>query len=89
MKLSIDVPVSLRYGDSAVTEEITAEEVAATSTGRALAEGDEGLSFGIEVGLSGGNENTGDGIASDVPRFLLSMGGLFSAGMAFLIAGMV
>ena len=78
-RLSVDVPVSIRYdGDGAVTEE------AAASAGRVLAEGDEGPSFGIEVGLSGD-----DGSASDASLSLLSIGGLFSAGMAFLIAGMV
>merc|ERR1712038_1676254 len=49
--------------------------------GRALAEVDEaGATFGLEVGLSA----TGGSEAS-----ALSMGGLFSAGMAFLAAGMV
>jgi len=50
--------------------------------GRALAEGidEAGATFGLEVGLSGSGESEASA---------LSMGGLFSAGMAFLAAGMV
>jgi len=70
-RLSVDVPVSLRYNsDGAVGAE----------AGRALAE-EGGASFGLEVGLSG---ETGESAAS-----ALSMGALFSAGMAFLASGML
>jgi len=54
---------------------------ALSAEGRALAEADEdGAPFGIEVSLSGGGESD---------AFALSMGGLFSAAVAFLAAGMV
>lgn len=70
-RLTVDVPVNLRVGESALAAE-----------GRALAESNEeaGTSFGLEVSLSGSGE-------SDASA--LSMGGLFSAGLAFLAAGMV
>jgi len=69
-RLTVDVPVNLRVGESALAAE-----------GRALAESnEEGASFGLEVSLSGSGE-------SDASA--LSMGGLFSAGLAFLAAGMV
>ena len=74
-RLSVDVPVTLRYGD---------KNAGLTGAGRILAEEDIEPSFGIEVGLSGG-----DGSVSDASTSALSTGGLFSAGMAFLAAGMV
>jgi hypothetical protein len=71
-RLSVDVPVNLRYNsDGAVVAE----------AGRALAEEEGGSSFGLEVSLSG---ETGESDAS-----ALSMGALFSAGMAFLASGMM
>ena len=68
-RLTVDVPVSLRYSDSVVPE-----------AGRALAE-EGGASFGLEVGLSGE--------AGESDATALSMGALFSAGMAFFAAGML
>ena len=82
-RLSVDVPLNLRYGDSNGALKGAAVDVAAAS--RVLAEEDGGPSFGLEVGLSGG-----DGGQSDASTSALSMGGLFSTGMAFLAgAGML
>jgi len=69
-RLTVDVPVSLRYSDSVATDQ----------AGRALAE-EDGASFGLEVGLSGE--------AGESDATALSMGALFSAGMAFFAAGML
>ena len=76
-RLSVDVPVSLRYSHDDSSAGLAGAD-------RILAEEDREPSFGIEVGLSGG-----DGSASDASTSALSTGGLFSAGMAFLAAGMV
>ena len=76
-RLSVDVPLNLRYssGDNTAVE-----------AGRALAEEDEGSSFGIEVGLSG---DDGNASKSDASTFIFSIGGLFSASMAFLASWML
>ena len=74
-RLSVDVPVSLRYGKAASN---------AVGAARDLAEEEGGPSFGIEVSIEGNGASMGESDAAG-----LSIGGLFSAGMAFLASFLV
>jgi len=74
-RLSVDVPVSIRAGNAVSN---------AVGGARDLAEEEAGSSFGIEISIEGNGAAMGKSDAA-----ALSVGGLFSAAMAFFAAGIV